>query len=216
MSELDEELAQAVAASEAANDGNQSPKTQPSQTNTEKRRSVGLLVSLLVIAGAVLALVLSAEGEEIYSLKVDKVVDDLGAWEGRNIRVQGILVSGSLAKRDQPCEYRFKIGKEEKVLPIRYAQCTVPDTFRDVRGVDVEVTAEGRLSQQGSYLEASKIIAKCPSKYEMKQAEKAAGARPEHQKAFGMASEPATLLIDPKAAPPTAAPPTAPGSEVSN
>jgi hypothetical protein len=45
----------------------------------------------------------------------------------------------------------------------------------------------------------------------MQQAEKAAGARPEHEKAFGMASEPSSLLIDPKAVPPKV-----PGSEVSN
>jgi cytochrome c-type biogenesis protein CcmE len=43
----------------------------------------------------------------------------------------------------------------------------VPDTFRDMPGMDVEVTAEGKLDPEGHF-EASQIFAKCPSKYEMK------------------------------------------------
>ena len=52
-------------------------------------------------------------------------------------------------------------------MEVHYAQCVVPDQFRDVKGVQVEVTAEGRLASDG-HLVASKIFAKCPSKYEMK------------------------------------------------
>ena len=44
----------------------------------------------------------------------------------------------------------------------------MPDTFRDVPGMDVAVTAEGKLTDDGRF-EASQIMAKCPSKYEMQQ-----------------------------------------------
>ena len=57
-------------------------------------------------------------------------------------------------------------------MPVRYAQCVVPDTFRDVPGMDVGVTVEGELLTDNSF-EATSVLAKCPSKYEMKQ--KAAG-----------------------------------------
>jgi cytochrome c-type biogenesis protein CcmE len=43
----------------------------------------------------------------------------------------------------------------------------VPDTFRDVPGMDVGVTVEGALQADNSF-EATSVLAKCPSKYEMK------------------------------------------------
>ena len=65
---------------------------------------------------------------------------------------------------------RFKAAMEKngKVVEVRYPQCVVPDTFRDVPGMDVDVTAEGRMTNEGYFL-ASTIMAKCPSKYDMKQ-----------------------------------------------
>jgi cytochrome c-type biogenesis protein CcmE len=71
-------------------------------------------------------------------------------------------------KRDSPCEYRFSIEKNGTTLPVRFAQCVVPDTFRDVPDVDVGVTVEGELQADSSF-EASSVLAKCPSKYEMQQ-----------------------------------------------
>jgi cytochrome c-type biogenesis protein CcmE len=53
-------------------------------------------------------------------------------------------------------------------LPVHYSRCTVPDTFQDVPGMVVDVTAEGTLDAAGHF-EASTIMAKCPSKYEMKE-----------------------------------------------
>ena len=77
------------------------------------------------------------------------------------MRVQGILVPGTLVRRDEPCEHRFMMQKSgvkgAEPLSVTYAQCVVPDTFREVEGVEVEVTAEGRLSEDG-HLEASEDL----------------------------------------------------------
>jgi cytochrome c-type biogenesis protein CcmE len=81
------------------------------------------------------------------------------------VRVEGKLVTGTLKRRAEPCEYRFTLQKNGAELPVRFAGCVVPDTFRDVPGMDVDVTAEGKLSGEG-YFVASQIMAKCPSKYE--------------------------------------------------
>jgi cytochrome c-type biogenesis protein CcmE len=134
------------------------------------KRSVGLLVALLAIVGAVLALVFTSfEGSAIYSMGVDQLLKEPARYSQRNVRVKGMLVKGTLARRDDPCEYRFKLQENGQVLAVEYPQCVVPDTFRDMPGMDVEVTAEGKLAGNGSTFVATSIMAKCPSKYEMKQ-----------------------------------------------
>jgi cytochrome c-type biogenesis protein CcmE len=121
----------------------------------------------------------SFEDAAVYSKSVDQLVAEQDKLVDRNVRVTGTLVRGSLTKRDEPCEYRFKIQKNTKELPVRFAQCIVPDTFRDVPGMDVEVTAEGKLQGEGHF-EATQIMAKCPSKYEMQQ-KAAKGEKAPHQ-----------------------------------
>jgi len=168
MSKLDDELARAVEESEAA-EAHVVPAVPAQAPRERPRRSVGLLVALLVMGGGILVLVLTGfENAAIYSKGVDELLAESDRLRSRNVRVDGTLVKGTLSRRDEPCEYRFRIQKNGKVLPVRYAQCVVPDTFRDVPGMDVMVTAEGKLADDGQFV-ASTIFAKCPSKYEMQQ-----------------------------------------------
>jgi cytochrome c-type biogenesis protein CcmE len=168
MSKLDDELARAVADSEAAEAHELPVRAEPVERRPRPRRSVGLLVALLVMGGGILTLVLTGfENAAIYSKGVDELVAESERLQSRAVRVEGTLVKGSLRRRDEPCEYRFRMQKNGKELPVRYAQCVVPDTFRDVPGMDVQVTAEGKLAEDGQFV-ASMIFAKCPSKYEMK------------------------------------------------
>lgn len=170
MSKLDQELAAAVANSEENAPTSERPVAAPppEPPPRKKLQNVGLVAALLVMGTAVLALVLTSfKQSAVYSKGVDELVAEKEKIGGRNVRVAGNLVKGTLRKRDEPCEYRFTITKNEKTLDVRYAQCVVPDTFRDVPGMDVEVTAEGKLHGEG-YFEANQIMAKCPSKYEMK------------------------------------------------
>jgi cytochrome c-type biogenesis protein CcmE len=150
----------------------------------EQKRSWGLLVGLLALGAGVLAFVFnSGEDAVIYSYQVDQLKAQAAELGERQVRVQGILVPGTLVRRDEPCEHRFMIQKQgvtgAEPLAVTYSQCVVPDTFREVKGVEVEVTAEGRLNEDG-HLEASKIFAKCPSKYEMREGAAALGKAPEH------------------------------------
>ena len=86
-------------------------------------------------------------------------------FAGRLVRAEGTLVHGSLTKRDSPCEYRFQIEANKVQVPVRFAQCVVPDTFRDLPDMPVGVTVEGQLLADNSF-EATSVLAKCPSKYE--------------------------------------------------
>lgn len=133
------------------------------------RKRLLLLVPLLMAAGAIVAIVLvGMQDKGIYSKPVDELVAQKAKFVGRPVRAEGNLVHGSLTKREDPCEYRFQIEKNGTVLPVRFGKCIVPDTFRDVPGMDVEVTVEGELGSDDT-LEASQVLAKCPSKYEMKE-----------------------------------------------
>jgi cytochrome c-type biogenesis protein CcmE len=159
--------------------------TRPVVADTEpSQRSWGLLAGLCALGAGILVLVFNSTDEAVvyaYGVKdLNAKASELGE---RQVRVIGDLVSGTLTRRDDPCEYRFNLrhtgDKAGETLKVHYAQCVVPDQFRDVKGVQVEVTAEGRMSSEG-HLEASKIFAKCPSKYEMKESAQAMGERPDH------------------------------------
>jgi cytochrome c-type biogenesis protein CcmE len=134
------------------------------------KRNLGLLAALLVMVAGVLTLVFTSfDNAAVYSVGVDKLMKEQDRYGKRNVKVTGMLVKGTLAKREQPCEWRFKLQAGDTVLPMRYGQCVVPDTFRDMPGMDVMVTADGKLAADGKTFEATGIMAKCPSKYEMQQ-----------------------------------------------
>jgi len=132
------------------------------------RKGLLIVVPLVMISAAIAGIVLTGmKDNAIYSKPVDELVAQRAKFAGRPVRAEGNLVHGTLAKRDTPCEYRFTITKNGVDVPVRYAQCIVPDTFRDVPGMDVGVTVEGELQADNSF-EATSVLAKCPSKYEMK------------------------------------------------
>jgi cytochrome c-type biogenesis protein CcmE len=203
MSRIDDELEQAVRDVEADSDSGK-PRTAKRGVSAagararaagdvalpvvadaeEHKRSWGLLAGLIALGGGVLLFVFnSGEDSVVYSYQVDQLKAKAADLGDRQVRVQGILVPGTLVRRDEPCEHRFMMQKSgikgAEPLSVTYAQCVVPDTFREVKGVEVEVTAEGRLGEDG-HLEASKIFAKCPSKYEMREGAAEMGKAPDH------------------------------------
>jgi cytochrome c-type biogenesis protein CcmE len=128
-------------------------------------------------AGLAALFLLGMKDKAIYAKPIDQLVAEKARFTGRPVRAEGLLVHGSLEKRDMPCEYRFTLQKNGTEMPVRFAQCVVPDTFRDMAGMDVGVTVEGTLPPDGPF-EASAVIAKCPSKYEMKEKQKSGEMMP--------------------------------------
>jgi cytochrome c-type biogenesis protein CcmE len=188
MSRIDEELKDAILestgessqASTATADPPASVVATTPARSPRGKRSWGLLIGLAAMGAAILAIVLTGiDNAAVYSKGVDQLLQERERLASRNVRVAGMLVRGSLMRRDDPCEYRFRLHKGSAELPVQYPQCIVPDTFRDVPGVDVEVTVEGRLQKDGSFL-AHQIMAKCPSKYDMKDRKQSGQAAP-HQ-----------------------------------
>ena len=179
MANLDDELRDALASSDRSADASaearstvpseEAPAVLKSPVEEPPKRNLGLLAGLLVVMGGLLTLVFtSVDDAAIYSVTTDKLVKNKSEYEDRNVRVEGDLVNGTLRFRKEPCEYRFSMEKNGEKIAVRYPACVVPDTFKDVPGVEVQVTAEGKLSPEGHF-EATHIMAKCPSKYEMEQ-----------------------------------------------
>lgn len=177
MSKLDDELARAieepmaVSATPAAATARKAAAIPVAETS--KTRNYGLLVALVGIVGMiVLVFMFGFKDAAIYSLPVAELTANQGKYVGRKVRVEGELTPGTLVKRDQPCEYRFNVqgmgtGYDANTLkvPVRYGQCVVPDTFRDMPGGGVQVTIEGSLTKEG-FFEATLVMAKCSSKYD--------------------------------------------------
>jgi cytochrome c-type biogenesis protein CcmE len=145
-----------------------SRRRQEARDPQATRRGLMIVVPLVMAGAAIAGLVLAGmKDNAIYSKPVDELVAQKAKFTGRPVRAEGNLVHGTLTKRETPCEYRFTIEKNNVEVPVRFAQCIVPDTFRDVPGMDVGVTVEGEILADNSF-EATSVLAKCPSKYEMK------------------------------------------------
>src|SRR6187397_1422771 len=99
MTKLDDELARAVAASEA-DAPVQAPVSRDAQEEKKPRRNLGLLAALLVMGVVTLTLVMTSfEGAAVYSKGVDELVAEREKLADRTVRVEGTLVKGSLMRR---------------------------------------------------------------------------------------------------------------------
>jgi cytochrome c-type biogenesis protein CcmE len=163
---LDDELAEAILASGAEDAPSVVKPAQPAELReAPPKKNLGLLFTLLAMVGAVMALFFGMfKPAAVYATPVDELMQKRDLFVHRKVRVEGELVPKTLEKRDQPCEYRFTIHKDDAKLPVRYAQCVIPDGFRDVPGGGVMVTVEGELASTGDF-QASLVMAKCSSKY---------------------------------------------------
>jgi cytochrome c-type biogenesis protein CcmE len=156
------------------NDASPSRRRHSDDEEPQRGRYTGLIVAvgLAMGAAAVATLVLTGmQDKAVYSKPVDKLLAEKSKFLGRPVRAEGLLVHGTLVKREQPCEYRFVIESNHVELPIHFGQCVIPDNFRDVPNMDMAVTVEGELKGDDSF-EASSVLAKCPSTYEMQQRKK--------------------------------------------
>ncbi len=138
-------------------------------TSRRKRGAYGKWIGLGLIA-LVIALVASTfrRGAFTYSKYVDEVMGQPDRWVGREIRVDGMVQSGSLEHREGSRHYHFVIERNNRTMEVDF-DGEVPDAFRAGAGV----TVRGRL-QRDHHFVATEIAARCPSKYEM-QAQRARG-----------------------------------------
>ena len=138
---------------------------------THRYIKIGATVAVLVGAFAGLMYSTLKEGTE-YFKHVDEVMANPQEWEGKQLQLHGYVVPGSILKRPDTLEYKFKVqnnparsGEQGNVVEATY-KGIVPDTFKG----EAEVVLKGRLTPQGFHTDPNGVMAKCPSKYEAKAA----------------------------------------------
>jgi cytochrome c-type biogenesis protein CcmE len=93
---------------------------------------------------------------------------------GQPARVHGFVVPGSIERDVAGKQVSFRVqetaphagGSAAGALPVIYASLETPDLFKD----GAEVVVEGKLAAAAGTFHASNVLAKCPSKFEGKQA----------------------------------------------
>ncbi len=139
----------------------------PPVAAVSRAAAVKIVVSVVVVAGAVSFLLLSSmkQGAEYYK-HVDEVTSNIDAWRGKRLQIHGNVVEGSIEQAKGTLLYRFKI-ESRAPRPAGTIAATynglVPDTFKG----GAEVVAKGTLTADNQLaVVPDGIMAKCPSKYE--------------------------------------------------
>ena len=130
---------------------------------------IGVTAAVLLFAFGALLTSSLREGAE-YFKNVNEVMPNRQAWEGKPLRLHGYVIPGSIYRKRDSLEYKFKVQNdpsrssqsgEGDVVDVSFTGVP-PDTFKD----EAEVTLQGRLTPDGFRVGPDGIVAKCPSKYE--------------------------------------------------
>ena len=104
-----------------------------------------------------------SEGTEYYK-HVDEVLSNPQEWQGKRLQVHGF--AKDVRQKPGTLEYRFDVENNGKVIRAYYTGIA-PDTFKN----DAEVVIKGTLQPDGTFIvNDDGIMAKCPSKYEPREA----------------------------------------------
>jgi cytochrome c-type biogenesis protein CcmE len=125
-------------------------------------KAIKIIATVLVVGGAAAYLLASSFGDSmVYYKTVDELLIERARFEGKLVRINGLLVEGSIARRPGTDEYRFTLRKNKAEIAVTY-RGILPDTMLPGR----ELVVEGALQPGGNDFAATEILAKCPSKYE--------------------------------------------------
>lgn len=124
---------------------------------------VAVIMGVVVVVGSTFK---PGQGALVYSKYVDEVMTEPARYQRQGeIRVEGMVQNGTVQNQSGSRDFRFRVERNGHSMPVHYVGI-VPDTFREGIGV----TVRGRLLPSGEF-DAREVVAKCPSKYEMRAAQ---------------------------------------------
>ena len=132
----------------------------------QMRKKVKILLSVAVLAVGGGLLIRSSIAEADYYKHVHEVQADPARYTGKRLKVHGFVEAGSIDEKivGHDVTRTFVLEYQGQRIRVRH-KGPKPDTFRDL----AEVVAAGKLVKQPDgelVVEASELMAKCPSKYE--------------------------------------------------
>ncbi|MCU0664870.1 MAG: cytochrome c maturation protein CcmE [Myxococcota bacterium] len=127
-----------------------------------RKKTLPAIASAVLVIGAVAYLMFTSFGESmVYYKTVDELLAERARFEGKPVRINGVLSRGSLRHDASTDEYRFTMTKQGQALEISY-RGVLPDSMQDSQ----ELVVHGVLEKSSNLFVASEILTKCPSKYE--------------------------------------------------
>ena len=125
-------------------------------------KAIKIVISVVVVAGALSYLLFSSFGSSmVYYKTVDELLGEPERFAGQPIRINGVLVPGSVRQKPGTDEFRFQLKKNDQALDVEYSGI-LPDAMQDGR----ELVVHGALQPNERRFVASEILTRCPSKYE--------------------------------------------------
>ncbi|HEY4179386.1 MAG TPA: cytochrome c maturation protein CcmE [Kofleriaceae bacterium] len=145
------------------------------------------LTGAVIVAGVVFFAKSASTSTQHYKMVDQLLASDLSQWKDKEMKVHGWVVAGSIKEKvvNQETIRTFVLHKEGKKIRV-FNMGPKPDTFKDqsevvatghvVPAAQMEAMAKGleiRIESDMPYVvDATELMAKCPSKYEGANANK--------------------------------------------
>jgi cytochrome c-type biogenesis protein CcmE len=126
---------------------------------TPRQRRFGWIIAGLAVLGIAAALVLNAFQSNLVFFFTPTQVAAKEAPQGRNFRIGGLVVDGSLKREPNTLTVRFEVTDTAKTIPIVYTGL-LPDLFKEGKGV----VAQGAIGPDGTF-RATEVLAKHDENY---------------------------------------------------
>lgn len=121
------------------------------------------ILSLLVVVAVGWLILSSAKNYGMQYMTVTELARLDRAPKSEGFRLDGTVAPGSIVYDQKTPQLRFKMTDGKENIAVVYDGLK-PDAFADGR----EVVVEGAYRHEDRALHASKLVTKCPSKYEAK------------------------------------------------
>jgi len=124
--------------------------------------TVRIILVSLVVLGSIAYLILSGVKQTgMQYMTVTELAQMEGAPKPGGFRLDGIVAAGSIQYDQKAPRLQFRMTDGKEAVTVVY-DGLMPDAFADGR----DVVVEGTFQHTDRTLHASKLVTKCPSKYE--------------------------------------------------
>ncbi len=120
-----------------------------------------IAVGIVVIGALSYLLVTGLFSYSMHDAEVADILANPVQYEGKGVKVSGTVINGSINKAPNNLVFTMKDQDSDASIKVLY-KGVVPDSFMD----DATVILEGKYDSENKNFVASKLMAKCPSRYE--------------------------------------------------